>query len=110
MSRSITLAVVMIVLFVNSACMTKVYTNTPREGGQGDVLNHDTQDDIAKKYGPPTSKQALSDGGEVWAYDYPETTTRSGNQKQATSVSPCYRVIYVFDEGKVLRDLRREGC
>ena len=96
-------------LLVNSACTTKVYTSSPGVG-QGNLLNRATQDDIAKRYGPASSKQVLSDGGEVWAYDYRSITSTSGNQEQATSVSQCYRIIYVFDKEKILRDYKREGC
>ena len=106
------LSVTMVLVFfllANIACVKKVYTRIPGVA-KGDLLNRATQDDIAKRYGPATSKQALSDGGEVWAYDYRSTTTASGRQEQATSASQCYRVIYVFDKERILRDYRREGC
>src|SRR3989442_15997621 len=110
MPRTIPLTLVVVfLLLVNSACTKKVYTSVPG-AGQGDLLNRASQDDIAKRFGPASSKQMLSDGGEVWAYDYRSTTTTGGNEGHATSVSQCYRVIYVFDKGKKLRDYRREGC
>jgi hypothetical protein len=93
---------------VMSACTKKVYTN-PIGAGLGNLLNRATQDDIAKKYGPPNSKQTLSSGGEVWAYDYRSTTT-AGNQEQNAIATDCVRAIFVFDKDKILRDYRRERC
>ena len=91
-----------------SACTKKVHTN-PIGAGLGNLLNQATQDDIAKKYGPPTSKQKLSSGGEVWAYDY-RSTTSAGNQEQTTIATECHRAIFVFDKDRILRDYGRERC
>jgi outer membrane protein assembly factor BamE (lipoprotein component of BamABCDE complex) len=108
MSRKLALAFSLIFVLASlDACRTKVYT--PIGPDLGNRLNHATQDDIAKDYGPPTSKQKLSDGGEVWAYDY-RSSSESGNQKRADKVTECVRVICVFDKDRVLRDYRRERC
>ena len=91
-----------------AGCTKKIYTN-PMGAGLGNLLNQAAQDDIAKKYGPPSSKQSLSDGGEVWAYDYRSTTTTL-NQEQTPSSTQCLRVIFIFDKHRILRDYRRERC
>ena len=93
---------------VMSGCTKKVHTN-PIGAGLGSLLNRATQDDIATKYGPPTSKQPLSNGGEVWAYDYRSTTT-AGNDEQTAIATDCVRAIFVFDKDKIVRDYRRERC
>lgn len=109
MPRNLSLTFVLVLMILTiTACTKKVYTSLPGVG-MGDLLNRATQNDIAKRYGPPASKEALSDGGAVWAYDYRSTTTE-GDQASISSSIQCYRVIYVFDAGKILRDYRRERC
>jgi hypothetical protein len=109
MSKKLSLTVALLLsVAAMSACTKKVYTN-PYGAGLGNLLNQATQDDIAKKYGPPTSKQTLSYGGEVWAFDYRSTTT-AGNQEQTTIATECRRTIFVFDKDRILRDYRRERC
>jgi len=95
-------------LVAAGGCTKKVYTNPPG-AGLGNLVNQATQDDIAKRYGPPASKQALSDGGEVWVYDY-RSTTAAVNQEQTNIATECVRVIFVFDKGRILRDYRRQRC
>lgn len=109
MSRKLLCTLALILSLVSAGgCTKRVYTN-PYGAGLGDLLNRATQDDIAKKYGPPASKQTLSDGGEVWAYDYRSTTT-TGTQEQPNTAIQCVRVIFVFDKDRILRDYRRERC
>src|SRR5262245_17066944 len=88
-------------LAVVDGCTKKVYTNPPG-AGLGDLLNQASQDEVARRYGPPSSKQSLSDGGEVWAYDYRPTPSTS-NQEQTASLLQCLRVIFVFDRNRILR-------
>lgn len=97
-----------IVIACLSGCTTKVYTN-PHGAGLGDLLNKATQDDVAKSYGPPTSTQKLSEGGEVWAYDYRNKTT-AATTEGVTSATQCVRVIFIFGTDKVLHDYRRDSC
>lgn len=105
--KSLALALLLCLAYMG-ACTRKVYTN-PLGAGLGDLLNRATQDDIAKRYGPPASKQMLSDGGEVWAYDYRSTIT-TGNNEQPSATTDCFRVIFVLDRDRILRDYRRERC
>lgn len=110
MKKRFTLAVLVALLVLSHlSCTSKVYTKIPG-ASEGDLLNRASQDDLLKKYGPPTSKSTLTDGGEVWAYDFRSTTTISGNQDQTTTATQCYRIIYVFDKEKVLRDYKRQPC
>ncbi|HSB09661.1 MAG TPA: hypothetical protein VLM38_09265 [Blastocatellia bacterium] len=109
MSKKVTCALALILCVVAiGGCTKKVYTD-PYGAGLGDLLNQATQDDIVRKYGPPTSKQTLSVGGEVWAYDYRSTTT-SATPEQTSTATQCVRIIFVFDKDRVLRDYRRERC
>ncbi len=109
MSKRVTFALALILsVAVIGGCTKRVYTD-PYGAGLGNLLNRATQDDIVKKYGPPASKQALSVGGEVWAYDYRSTTT-TATQEQTNTATQCVRIIFVFDKDGILRDYRRERC
>jgi hypothetical protein len=108
MSKKLAITFISLFLLVAvDACTRKVYTRIGPDSGK--LLNRATQDDVAKDYGPPTSKERLSDGGGVWAYDY-RSSVVSSNQKRDDTVTECVRIILVFDKDRVLRDYRRERC
>lgn len=90
-----------------SGCTTKVYTD-PHDFLRG-MVDQATQDDVAKRLGPPTASRILTDGGEVWAYDE-RSVHVSGSPNNTSKSSICRRLILVFDKGRVLRDWRREPC
>lgn len=98
--------VVLLIALLFSACTKKVYTD-PHEFLRS-MIDQATQDDVAKRLGPPTSR-TLADGSEVWAFDYRSDHVR-GSQDNKSGGTVCRRLILVFDKGKTLRDWRREPC
>jgi hypothetical protein len=98
-----------------------------------------TQDDIAEKFGPPsTAKTPVLGGDTVWTYRVPMgdrevhpwdpgSLTAGKKTKAPPSPSPfgkslagndepyreplyCYRYTLSFDETKLLKDWKREEC
>ena len=98
-----------------------------------------TQDDIAEKFGPPsTAKTPVLGGDTVWTYRVPMgdrevhpwdpgSLTAGKKTKAPPSPSPfgkslagsdepyrqplyCYRYTLSFDEAKLLKDWKREEC
>jgi hypothetical protein len=65
------------------------------------VANQATQDDIAKRLGAPHFEKGLTGGGSVWTYQY---------RGYAGDASYCTEYVLTFDEQKVLREWRRQGC
>ena len=91
-----------------SACV-KTVTYVAQDNPIRSLLNKGTTDDVTKQIGPPTASRKLSDGGEVWSYDYRSTITGAG-QDGTSSATTCRRLILVFDQAGILRDYHRENC
>ena len=109
LSKSPLVCLLLLLGWLHAACTTKVYTTYPHGGGLEAMVSHATTDEIAKMLGPPTTYRVLSDGGEVWAYDY-RTATLGGTQSNTAGTSECSRLILTFDKNKVLRELRHRRC
>jgi hypothetical protein len=91
-----------------TACVeTRTYVDPDNPLRQ--LLNKGTPDDVAKQLGPPTAKHSLSDGGEVWSYEFRSSSVSSG-QEGTFGSSACRKLILNFDKEKVLREFHRENC
>jgi hypothetical protein len=74
-----------------------------------DGLNQLTMDEVAKTLGPPVSTLSLDDGRVVGKYQYFSSWV-SGNQQRVSGSTDCTEYILTFDKGKVLRQVRHQGC
>jgi hypothetical protein len=60
-------------------------------------VNHVSQDNVARRFGPPHRVQELTTGGTVWSYE-------------SRDRSDCTAYILRFDQAKVLRDWNERKC
>ncbi len=61
------------------------------------AVNQATQDDVTKRLGPPQITRELTDGSAVWRY--------RGGLGLA-----CLEYILIFDQGRILREWRKQDC
>ena len=76
-----------------------------REQYLAERKGQDNQDAVSVKLGPPTAKEILHNGDEVWIYQY----TGAAISTQGEGVW-CYEYILRFDAAKVLSDYSRRNC
>ncbi len=62
-----------------------------------DAVNQATQDAVTKRLGPPQNTRELTDGGAVWRY-------------RAGLGLACQEYLLVFDQGRILREWRKQDC
>ncbi len=61
------------------------------------AVNQATQDDVTKRLGPPQSTRELTDDSAVWRY-------------RAGLGLACQEYILIFDQGRILREWRKQDC
>ena len=71
--------------------------------------DHAKKDEVTKRMGPPHFTRALDAGGEVWTYQY-RSMSISGRSKSISGQSYCIEYILRFDEKRILREWRGQGC
>jgi hypothetical protein len=64
-------------------------------------VGHASQDDVAKRLGPPMSERSQSSGETIWLYRY---------MRADEGTTACAEYILTFDTGKVLRSWNRQRC
>lgn len=70
-----------------------------------EATGHATQDEVAKRLGPPLSERTLTNGEAVWYYRY-----MGADYTIDTGSTWCREYILTFDEKKVLRNWVRQKC
>jgi hypothetical protein len=76
-----------------------------REQYLAERKGRDNQDAVSVKLGPPTAKEILPNGNEVWIYQY----TGAAISTQGEGIW-CYEYLLRFDAAKVLSDYSRRNC
>jgi len=75
----------------------------------GEVVNRVTQDEVAKKLGPPHRTMELSAGESVSTYEY-RSVKVVGGAGSVVGTSDCKTYVLTFDQNKVLREWQRRDC
>lgn len=70
-------------------------------------VNVASQDDVARRLGPPTSSKQASDGTSVWVYRY--ETGPEYSYGRSVSRPDCQEIL-TFDKQKILREWTRQSC
>jgi len=70
-----------------------------------EVVNSATQDNVAKKLGPPHATHKLDNGETVWQYRHYRSSYVEG-----TGGSRCREYILTFDPQRILRSWTRQRC
>lgn len=62
-----------------------------------------SQDDVAKRLGPPHLERSLVDGSIVWTYQHRSAVVEGTGGK-------CIQYVLVFDKSTILHNWTRQGC
>lgn len=100
MTKAIKRLALVLLLLIMTSCGTP-WRVTYLEG----AVNQATQDDVAKRLGPPHTTRDLNAGGSVWSYQY-----RSSHVYEGTGGTSCTEYILAFDRDKILREWSRQRC
>lgn len=97
------LAACLVTMMLLTAC-------TPwRKAYLSQVVNSATQDDVAKRLGPPTAMHKLDTGETVWQYRYYDSSV-VGSRGNIVGGTDCIEYILSFDAQRILRSWTRQGC